>query len=863
MKVPFSWLKQYVDIDVSAQELETKLFDCGFEVEELIDLGAEISKVVVGVVTECVPQEGTHLHICKVDCGDYGHDIQISTGAANVYAGMHTPAALDGSTLPGGIKIKAKPLMGIESNGMLCSGEELGLNEDLYPGAEVYGLLDLPKDTVPGTPIQQVVGLDDYIFDISITANRADCQSVLGIAREVAAVLNKPLKMPATDYTVSDYKNPRLNITVEAPDLCPRYLGHYVRNITTGESPRWMRRQLALCGLRSISNVVDITNYVMLEIGQPMHAFDMDTLESCQIIVRRAKDGEKITTLDSKEFTLTPQNLVICDGEKPVALAGVMGGLNSEIKPETTQLLFESAKFARDNIRKTARGLGQNTDASAHYEKGISEYTTELGMARALHLIQELGCGEVTATEFDCSAGAPRKGKHFTARISAINAILGITVPTEEILAILKKLSFEVTMEADGDTMQVVAPRYREDIEIGEPDLAEEVIREYGYDHITPTFLKAAQVTTGGLTADQHRRDKLKSAMCAQGFYEAMTLAFYADADLDALHIAPDAPERNVIRIVNPISSNLTIMRSLLAPSLLNVAVTNLKKGNAAGRLFELSNIYVPKQLPLTELPEERLHLGFVAFGEHEDFFAVKGALEDLAASFGVTFEVERAEDVPYLHPGIAAYILCNGVRVGSFGKLANDNNGGVINCDISQVPGKKNGWCDVIITVKDNGIGMSDQFLKHIYEPFERERNSTISRVEGSGIGMGIVKKLVELMDGSVDVQSKIGDGSTFTVTIPCKIASKEESVAKRDKGTHDKANLVGARILVVEDNDINAEIATELLEEEGCIIERACNGVECIDMLEKADNSYYAMILMDIQMSASRSAMRSHLAA
>ena len=541
MKVPFSWLKQYVDIDVSAQELETKLFDCGFEVEELIDLGAEISKVVVGVVTECVPQEGTHLHICKVDCGDYGHDIQISTGASNVYAGMHTPAALDGSTLPGGIKIKAKPLMGIESNGMLCSGEELGLNEDLYPGAEVYGLLDLPKDTVPGTPIQQVVGLDDYIFDISITANRADCQSVLGIAREVAAVLNKPLKMPATDYTVSDYKDPRLSITVEAPDLCPRYLGHYVRNITTGESPRWMRRQLALCGLRSISNVVDITNYVMLEIGQPMHAFDMDTLESCQIIVRRAKNGEKITTLDSKEFTLTPQNLVICDGEKPVALAGVMGGLNSEIKPETTQLLFESAKFARDNIRKTARGLGQNTDASAHYEKGISEYTTELGMARALHLIQELGCGEVTATEFDCSAGAPRKGKHFTARISAINAILGITVPTEEILAILKKLSFEVTMEADGDTMQVVAPRYREDIEIGEPDLAEEVIREYGYDHITPTFLKAAQVTTGGLTADQHRRDKLKSAMCAQGFYEAMTLAFYADADLDALHIAPDA----------------------------------------------------------------------------------------------------------------------------------------------------------------------------------------------------------------------------------------------------------------------------------------------------------------------------------
>ncbi len=673
MKVPFSWLKQYVEIDVTAQELEKKLFDCGFEVEELIDLSADIDKVVVGVVTECVPQEGTHLHICKVDCGEYGHDIQISTGAANVYQGMHTPAALDGSTLPGGIKIKAKPLMGIESNGMLCSGEELGLNEDLYPGSEVYGLLDLPKDTVPGTPIQQVVGLDDYIFDIAVTSNRPDCQSILGIAREVAATLGKPLKMPATDYTESSTTDPRLSITVEAPDLCPRYIGHYVHNITPGPSPRWMRRQLALCGLRSISNVVDITNYVMLEIGQPMHAFDMDTLESCQIIVRRAKDREEITTLDGKEFKLTPNNLVICDGSKPVALAGVMGGLNSEIKDSTTQLLFESAKFARDNIRKTARGLGQNTDASSHYEKGISEYTTELGMARALHLIQELGCGEVTATHFDCSAGAPREGKKFTATISGINAILGITVPTDVVLDILHRLQFEVTLEADGDTMQVVAPRWREDIEVGEPDLAEEVIREYGYDHIKPTFLKAAQVTTGGLTAEQKARAKAKRAMCAQGFYEAETLAFYADADLDMLHIAQDAPERNVIRILNPISSNLTIMRPLLAPSLLNVVVENLKKGNNDGRLFELSNIYIPKQQPITELPEERLHLGFAAWGDGEDFFTVKGAVEALGTAFGTELTVERATDVAWLHPGIAAYILCNGEPIGVFGKLAND----------------------------------------------------------------------------------------------------------------------------------------------------------------------------------------------
>ena len=672
MKFSELWLREWVNPAIDSEALSDQITMAGLEVDGVEPVAGSFNGVVVGEVVECGQHPNADkLRVTKVNVGGE-RLLDIVCGAPNCRQGLKVAVATIGAVLPGDFKIKAAKLRGEPSEGMLCSFSELGISDDHS------GIIELPADAPIGTDIREYLKLDDNTIEISVTPNRADCLGIIGVARDVAVLNKAPLNAPEITpvaATIDDV----LPIQVDAPQACPRYLGRVVKGINVkAPTPLWMKEKLRRCGIRSIDAVVDVTNYVLLELGQPMHAFDMDTLESCQIIVRRAKDGEKITTLDSKEFTLTPQNLVICDGEKPVALAGVMGGLNSEIKPETTQLLFESAKFARDNIRKTARGLGQNTDASAHYEKGISEYTTELGMARALHLIQELGCGEVTATEFDCSAGAPRKGKHFTARISAINAILGITVPTEEILAILKKLSFEVTMEADGDTMQVVAPRYREDIEIGEPDLAEEVIREYGYDHITPTFLKAAQVTTGGLTADQHRRDKLKSAMCAQGFYEAMTLAFYADADLDALHIAPDAPERNVIRIVNPISSNLTIMRSLLAPSLLNVAVTNLKKGNAAGRLFELSNIYVPKQLPLTELPEERLHLGFVAFGEHEDFFAVKGALEDLAASFGVTFEVERAEDVPYLHPGIAAYILCNGVRVGSFGKLANDVQAGL-----------------------------------------------------------------------------------------------------------------------------------------------------------------------------------------
>ncbi len=670
MKVPFSWLKEFVDIDVTAQELEEKLFGCGFEVEELIDLSAEIKRVVVGKVLECIPMEGTHLFICKVDCGEYGKDIQILTGAPNVYAGMHTPAALDGATLPGGVKITAKPMRGVESNGMLCSGEELGLNDDLYPGSEVYGLLDLPKDTVPGTDICEVVGLNDYVFDISITANRSDCQSILGMAREVAAILDKPVKMPATDYVMSDYKYENLNITVEAPDLCPRYLGHGVRNIRYGQSPQWMRRYLALCGLRSISIVVDITNYVMLEIGQPMHAFDMETLESTQIIVRRAHENEEIVTLDGKECKLNPNNLVICDGSKPVALAGIMGGLNSEITEKTTQLLFESAKFMRDNVRKTARSLGHSTDASSHYEKGIAEYTTELGMARALHLIQELNCGEVTSSAFDVSAGAPREGKHFTATLSGINKILGIEVPGDAVLDILRRLNFEV--KRDGDVLDVIAPRYREDIEIGEPDLAEEVIREYGYDRIVPTFLKDAAVTNGGLNKEQQRQAKVKRTMCSQGYYEISTLSFYADADLDALHVAADAPERNVVRILNPITENLAIMRSLLAPSVLKVIVDNLKKGNGAGRVFELANIYVPKQQPVTELVNEILHLGLGVFGDDEDFFTVKGSVEALGEAFGLKFDYERAEDVPWLHPGIAAYVFCEGEKVGVFGKLSN-----------------------------------------------------------------------------------------------------------------------------------------------------------------------------------------------
>ena len=673
MKVPFSWLKELVDIDITAQELEDKLFSCGFEVEERIDLSAGIDKVVVGVITSIEKQEGTHLSRCVVDCGPYGRDIRITTGAPNIFVGAHVPAALDGATLPGGIRIQKRMMQGYESNGMLCSGEELGLNDDLYPGADVYGLLILPEDTAPGAGICPLVGLDDSVFDISITANRPDCQSILGIAREVAAVLHKPLHMPATGYRPVCEADAPITVTVEAPDLCPRYMAHYVRNIRMGQSPRWMKRHLALCGLRSISNVVDITNHTLLEMGQPMHAFDLDKVAGRCIDVRRAHPGEKIVTLDEKEFTLTENNLVICDAEKPVALAGVMGGANSGMDDKTHSLLFECATFARDSVRKTSRALGQSSDSSARYEKGVDFSSPSLGLARALHLIQQLDCGDITTLAFDCTDGRSTARKVIDTTPDKICAVLGIRVPDQTMIDILTRLEFTVEVDAAG-VWHVSVPLYREDVE-GYPDLAEEVIREYGYDHIVPTFLKTAAVTNGGLNGEQQRALKVKRMLAGQGFYEASTLAFYSAAELDMLHIPAQDPARQAIRILNPISENLSIMRTLLAPSMLNVIVDNLKKGNGAGRLFEMAPVYLPKSLPLTERPHERQTLCMGVFGPGEDFFTVKGAMEALAASLGLTFTYERETETAWLHPGIAASVWCKGKRLGVFGKLSNEIN--------------------------------------------------------------------------------------------------------------------------------------------------------------------------------------------
>ena len=676
MKAPLSWLKDYVDIDVSAQELADKLFSCGFEVEELTYLGDKIDKVVVGQVKSLTDHpDSDHMKVCVVDCGEYGGDLQIVTGAPNVFAGMKTPCALDGSlvvdtnpaskTFGGQKKIKKGKLRGVESCGMLCSGEELGITEDFCPGAGVDGLLVLDDAAPVGEDIRKVVGLDDWIFDISVTANRPDCQSILGIAREVAAVLKKPLKEPDVSYTEHKTKKKPIAVEVQAPDLCPRYIGHYVENVKGGETPAWMRRRLALSGLRSISPVVDITNFVLLEMGQPMHAFDADEIGGGKIVVRRAKQGEKITTLDEKQFALCPDNLVICDGEKPVALAGIMGGLNSEITDGTKNVFFEAAKFARDSVRRTSRSLGQSSDSSFRFEKGVSAYTSEKGMARALHLIEELGCGTVTNLSEDvCAADlTPRK---MTASIQKIEALLGIFVPREEIEGILSRLSFAPVL--DGDNLTVTVPAWREDVD-GYPDLAEEIIRMYGYDHIVPTFLERASVTGGGLSDAQRLEGKVKEVLRTQGFDEACTYSFYSPKEFDLFRLREDAPERRAVHILNPISEDLSVLRTFLAPSMLQNAVRNIRRGNEEGRQFEIANAYLPRSLPVSGQPEEKKRLALAIWGNKCDFFDLKGAAEALEEEFHFRLSCGRAE-IPWLHPGVSARLMLGEKEVGCIGEL-------------------------------------------------------------------------------------------------------------------------------------------------------------------------------------------------
>lgn len=671
MLLPLSWLKEFVELDdVSASTLEQKLIECGFEVEETKNLGAEIENCVCGQITQITKHpDSDHLQICKLNCTEkFGTDIQIVTGAQNVFVGAVVPVALHGATLAGGIKIKSGKLRGQESHGMLCSGEELGIDENFFDGAGVDGILILPKNTPLGKDIKEVVGLNDIVFDVSITPNRPDTESIFGLAREVAAIFGKKVKHPPIFFNAQEADLP-LDLQISNSTDCTKYIAQAVKDVRVEQSPVWLRQRLAKCGINAINNIVDITNYVLLELGQPMHAFDYAQIAGNKIVVRSAQDGEKITTLDEKTSVLTPKNLVIANQQEPMALAGVMGGAQSGVTATTTTIVFESAKFMRESVRKTSRALGIASESSHRFEKDVDEFTTSVALNRALNLVEMLKAGTVTTVQKSFQKGAP-KNQPIRAQMSKINQILGIDVPQNTALDILTRLGFEI-QQINADTFTATAPEFRKDVQ-GVADLAEEIIRLYGYCHIVPRLLTRTSITNGGLNSAQKIAQKTLQTLTAQGFNEIITYSLTNKKDLDILKLPTEAPERNFIALQNPLSEDLGILKTTLAFSTLNIITKNFKKGIESGRVFEFANVYFPKELPLASLPTEQKTICLGAWGAAENFFTLKGAIQNIADVFGVALKFEKAQKA-FLHPNRTAQILCNGAVVGYIGQIGYD----------------------------------------------------------------------------------------------------------------------------------------------------------------------------------------------
>ncbi|MBE6806356.1 MAG: phenylalanine--tRNA ligase subunit beta [Ruminococcaceae bacterium] len=665
MKISLNQLKNYVEINVPVEELCDKMIMAGFEVESIENTGDKIRNVVVARIEEITPHENSdHLQICQMNIGK-GENIQIVTGAQNIKVGDLVPAALHDSSLPNGMNIKAGKLRGVDSNGMLCSGEELCLTEADYEGAGVYGILILKGDLTPGTDMRDVLGLNDYIIDFKITANRPDCNCFLGVAKEISVVLGTKYMPPVPTYkTIGGDINDYIKIDVENYELCPRYVGRVVKNLRIKESPDWMKRAITASGMRPINNIVDITNFVMLETGQPMHAFNYNELRGKHVIVRNAKADEKITTLDGKEYNLNPDMLVIADGEVPSCLAGIMGGLESEITETTTDLFLESAKFKRDNVRHTGRALGIRTESSGRFEKGVDIINTRYAMERALQLIDELDAGDIIDGEIDKNMGLP-EDRIITVKTERILELVGVDVPQDKILSILNSLGLETTIS--GDTLTCRVPSIRDDIE-GRADLAEEIMRIYGYDHIVGTKMRG-EVTRGKKLPERIKTDALKSLLCSLGANEITTYSFIGSKALDTLCLDENDTRRNQIRLINPLGDEYSTMRTQLTTSMLSVLSTNINRKITDGRFFEVSKRFIPLSLPVTEQPDELPTLAIGVYGKNEDFFTLKGIIEDVLALFGAHSDYRRSNE-PYLHPGRQAEILANNKVIGTFGEV-------------------------------------------------------------------------------------------------------------------------------------------------------------------------------------------------
>ncbi len=675
MNTALSWIKAYVpDLEVTAQEYTDAMTLTGTKVEGYERLDQNLEKIVVGQIKRIDRHpDADKLIICQVDVGS--ETIQIVTGAPNVREGDKVPVVLDGGRVAGGhdggplpengIPIQKGKLRGVESFGMMCSIEELGSSRDMYPDAPESGIYILPQEAQVGTDALTVLGLHDVVFEYEITSNRVDCYSVIGIAREAAATFDKKFVPPVIRKTgneerIEDY----LKVRVEDPVLCPRYCARMVKNIRLAPSPEWMQRRLAASGIRPINNIVDITNYVMEEYGQPMHAYDYDLIAGHEIIVKCAKDGDTFQTLDGQERKLDSRVLMINDSEKEVGIAGIMGGENSKITDDVKTMVFEAACFDGTNIRLSAKRVGLRTDASGKFEKGLDPNTAELAINRACQLIEELGAGEVVGGIIDVYP-VKRAGNRVAFDPEKINRLLGTQIEEATMLSYFKKLD----LGYDEAAREVIVPSWRQDLHCM-ADLAEEVARFYGYD-VIPTTLPAGESTTGRLTFKLRVEDVAKEIAEFSGFSQSMTYSFESPKVFDRLLIAQDSPLRQAIQISNPLGEDFSIMRTLPLNGILTSLSTNYNRRNKNVRLYELATVYLPDSLPLTALPDERVQFTLGMYGDG-DFYVMKGVVEEFFERAGLKKRPHYSPEAgkPFLHPGRQAEIRYEGAVVGYLGQI-------------------------------------------------------------------------------------------------------------------------------------------------------------------------------------------------
>ena len=664
MKLSREWLGEYTTIGAPDKEYCDAMTMSGSKVEGWEVTGSEISRVVVGRVLSMERHTNSdHMWVCKIDVGGE-RELQIVTGAQNVNIGDLVPVALDGSTLPGGKEIRTGKLRGELSEGMLCSLGELGLEQRDFPYAIEDGIFILEEDCLPGDDIRDVCGLNDSVVEFEITNNRPDCLSVRGLARESACTFHTPLTFAEPTVTAGHGDiHEKLSVEIKDAELCPRYTARMVKNIKIAPSPKWMRRRLRASGVRPINNIVDITNYVMLEYGQPMHAFDYACLHDGKIIVRRAEEGESLRTLDGNDHALTPGMLVIADPEGPVALAGVMGGANSEITDKTTTIVFESANFLGHSIRKTAIALGMRTDASGRFEKGLDLFATVPAVDRACELVEMLGAGEVFDGTIDVLAKEPET-TFIELDDKRINALLGTDIPREFMADTLTSLGFEL----NGNTLTV--PSWRGDCTML-ADIAEECARFWGYDKIEATDIRGA-ATQGGYSEKTLFVRKLGTACRAMGYTEVVTYSFVSPSSLDKIKVPADSPLRDNYRILNPLGEDTSVMRTTALPSMLGVLSTNLSRRNMEAKLYEMATVY--KKQPGKMLADERTVLTLGAYGGNVDFFALKGAVEALlcaARTPDVRFTADT--ETAAFHPGRCAAVWSGDTRLGTLGQIHPD----------------------------------------------------------------------------------------------------------------------------------------------------------------------------------------------